>query len=388
MRHTASWCSPRVRQNGRVMICWLKTYGNKGLTIKIPCTYVIVNIQHRYFHHSSTINTGNYGDIVMARQRGKQWQGDVKNGNQRHRKSFATEVEAELWEASVRLAIARGEPISSEGVAPSSETFTQYYRRIHPVLWGDTDHGQKVVAQLREIAEIVNDIPVSMFTDQHLETIVSELKQRRNADGTINRKLAALSKVLTQAKKTKVLKDKPDISAYRRKEGMGRLRFLTKIEETRLLEKLAFMRPEYGDFTAFLLDSGFRMGEALKFTWADYSDGKVTLWLTKSGKPRTVPMTKRCRSILERCPNDTDKPFGHINRNTYRSVFEKARGMAGLGNDVVPHVMRHTCASRMVQSGIDIRRVQVWLGHTTIAMTMRYSHLAPSDLDVCLDALE
>jgi len=324
----------------------------------------------------------------MARQRGKQWQGDVKSGNQRHRKNFATEAEAELWEASVRLAIARGEPISSEGVAPSSETFTQYYRRIHPVLWGDTDHGQKVVAQLKEIAEIVNDIPVSMFTDQHLETIVSELKQRRNADGTINRKLAALSKVLTQAKKTKVLKDKPDISAYRRKEGVGRLRFLTDSEEARLLEKLTFMRPEYGDFTAFLIDSGFRMGEALKFTWADYSDGKVTLWLTKSGKPRTIPMTQRCRSILERCPKDTDKPFGHINRYTYRSIFEKARGMAGLGNDVVPHVMRHTCASRLVQSGVDIRRVQVWLGHSTIAMTMRYSHLAPSDLDVCLDALE
>ena len=256
------------------------------------------------------------------------------------------------------------------------------------MLWGDSDHGMKVVNQLKEIAEIVDDISISMFTDQHLESIVTVLKQRRNADGTINRKLAALSKILTQANKTKVLTNKPDIASYRRKEGRGRLRFITKDEEVRLLDKLNFMRPEFSDFTAFLIDTGFRFGEALKFTWADYSNGKVTLWKTKSNTPRTIPLTQRCKDIIERCPKDTDRPFAHINRNTYRSVFDKARGMAGLGTDVIPHVMRHTCASRLVQSGVDIRRIQVWLGHSTIAMTMRYSHLAPDDLNVCLDALE
>jgi integrase len=325
----------------------------------------------------------------MASQRGKKWQGSVTNGTQRIRQAgFDTEQEAVAWEANVRLALSRGEPVSSEGHSPTKETFTQYYRRVHPVLWGDTDHGIKVVNQLKEIAEIVNDVPVSMFTDQHLESIVTALKQRRNSDATINRKLAALSKILTQASKTRVLANKPDIAGYRRKEGRGRLRFITKDEEQRLLAKLQFMRPEYADFTAFLIDTGFRFGEALKFTWADYSDGKVTLWQTKSNTPRTIPLTQRCKDILERCPKNTDRPFGHINRNSYRPVFDKARGMAGLGDDVIPHVMRHTCASRLVQSGVDIRRVQVWLGHSTIAMTMRYSHLAPDDLDVCLDALE
>lgn len=325
----------------------------------------------------------------MASQRGNKWQGTVTNGTQRIRQGgFESKQEAEAWEANARLALSRGEPVNTNGTSPTRESFTQYYRRVHPVLWGDTDHGMKVVNQLKEIAEIVDDIPISMFTDQHLESIVTVLKQRRNADGTINRKLAALSKILTQASKTKVLANKPDIASYRRKEGKGRLRFITRDEEARLLERLNFMRPEYADFTAFLIDTGFRLGEALKFTWADYSNGKVTLWQTKSNTPRTIPLTQRCKDILERCPKDTDKPFGHINRWSYRPVFNKARNMAGLGEDVIPHVMRHTCASRLVQSGVDIRRVQVWLGHSTIAMTMRYSHLAPDDLNVCLDALE
>ena len=62
----------------------------------------------------------------------------------------------------------------------------------------------------------------------------------------------------------------------------------------------------------------------------------------------------------------------------------------GLADDgaVVPHVLRHTCASRLVQGGIDIRRVQMWLGHQTLQMTMRYVHLATHDLDSCLAVIE
>ena len=54
----------------------------------------------------------------------------------------------------------------------------------------------------------------------------------------------------------------------------------------------------------------------------------------------------------------------------------------------LPHVLRHTCASRLVQGGIDIRRVQTWLGHQTLQMTMRYAHLASQDLDSCVPVLE
>ena len=62
-------------------------------------------------------------------------------------------------------------------------------------------------------------------------------------------------------------------------------------------------------------------------------------------------------------------------------------GFAG-DKDLVPHALRHTCASRLVQGGIDIRRVQMWLGHQTLQMTMRYAHLATHDLDKCVAVLE
>ncbi|ACP24607.1 hypothetical protein NGR_c08160 [Sinorhizobium fredii NGR234] len=41
-----------------------------------------------------------------------------------------------------------------------------------------------------------------------------------------------------------------------------------------------------------------------------------------------------------------------------------------------------------MRGGIDLRRVQMWLGHQTLTMTMRYAHLATHDLDMCVPVLE
>jgi site-specific recombinase XerD len=62
----------------------------------------------------------------------------------------------------------------------------------------------------------------------------------------------------------------------------------------------------------------------------------------------------------------------------------------GLGEDnqFVPHALRHTCASRLVQRGVPLKVVQEWLGHKTILTTMRYAHLAQSNLMSAMQVLE
>jgi len=54
----------------------------------------------------------------------------------------------------------------------------------------------------------------------------------------------------------------------------------------------------------------------------------------------------------------------------------------------IPHCLRHTCASRLVQRGVPIMVVQEWLGHKTIQMTMRYAHLCPTNLEAAVKVLE
>jgi integrase len=103
-----------------------------------------------------------------------------------------------------------------------------------------------------------------------------------------------------------------------------------------------------------------------------------------------VPLTRRVREILSPMARTRSGPFAGIKQYQLRQVWHEAKSDVGLGGDVelVPHSLRHTCASRLVRGGVDIRRVQMWLGHQTLQMTMRYSHLATHDLDVCVPILE
>jgi len=66
--------------------------------------------------------------------------------------------------------------------------------------------------------------------------------------------------------------------------------------------------------------------------------------------------------------------------------FETALRLAGIEN-VTWHTLRHTFASRLVMAGVDLKTVQELMGHKSIAMTARYSHLAPSHKLAALEKL-
>ena len=99
-------------------------------------------------------------------------------------------------------------------------------------------------------------------------------------------------------------------------------------------------------------------------------------------------MTRRVERILR--AQNGDRPFGEISYWGFRHRWERVKTHMGQAADVqfVPHCLRHTCASRLVQRGVSIPVVQAWLGHKTIQMTMRYAHLAPKNLMDAASVLE
>jgi integrase len=179
----------------------------------------------------------------------------------------------------------------------------------------------------------------------------------------------------------------------RQKERAGRIRFLERDEEARLFAAIRNRSEDAWRLSVFLVDSGCRLGEALGLIWNDIQEHRVSFWLTKSGRSRTIPLTDRAREALVLSDEGGRRPkgpFAMLNQPQFRAIWNEAKAEVGLGTDtqVVPHILRHTCASRLVQGGIDIRRVQMWLGHQTLQMTMRYAHLAANDLDSCVVVLE
>ena len=146
--------------------------------------------------------------------------------------------------------------------------------------------------------------------------------------------------------------------------------------------------------TAILIDTGFRTGELWRVTseHVDLNRGCITLWQTKSGKPRTVPMTARVQEITSRRMRHypTGPLFPEGSKEWYRNGWDRVRQLMHKENDpeFVPHALRHTCCSRLVQRGVPLTHVQAWMGHKTIQTTMRYAHLMPHDLFTAVAVLE
>ena len=104
---------------------------------------------------------------------------------------------------------------------------------------------------------------------------------------------------------------------------------------------------------------------------------------SKNGETRYVPINITALAVLSELQKRGDGT-GAVIRNLHgvpltdpRHWFEAAIRTAKI-RGFSWHCLRHTFASRLVMAGIDLRTVQELLGHKSIAMTVRYSHLAPA----------
>jgi integrase len=160
------------------------------------------------------------------------------------------------------------------------------------------------------------------------------------------------------------------------------MRILTLEEEQRLLACCsATLKP----LVLTALHTGFRTSELLSLTWAavDFRRHSITVRAAyvKNGESRSVPMNAVLRSTLQACrmtANAAETPVFRTPRGTpyknFRTAFECAVAQAGIA-DFTFHDLRHTFASRLVMAGVNLPTVQALMGHKTIAMTLRYTHL-------------
>jgi len=112
---------------------------------------------------------------------------------------------------------------------------------------------------------------------------------------------------------------------------------------------------------------------------------EVLIPVTKSGTPRTIPLTAEARSVLESLPRHLHSNFVFAKRDGSR-YGKLTRGLAGAAKragikDLRWHDLRRTCGSWMLQDGVSIEVVSKWLGHGSIVVTERsYAFLRTADL--------
>ena len=171
-------------------------------------------------------------------------------------------------------------------------------------------------------------------------------------------------------------------------------RWLREDEEARLFHASPLW---LRDIMTFALNTGMRQGEILALQWhdVDFYRGTLVVMTSKNRERRTIPLNNVVYDLLsrKRALGEKDGPVfvtgqGNDLKARYLvRIFTKVRNQAGL-TDFRFHDLRHTFASRLVQKGIDLYRVQLLLGHKTWIMTQRYAHHCPESLRDGVRALE
>ncbi len=175
----------------------------------------------------------------------------------------------------------------------------------------------------------------------------------------------------------------------------ARERYVTAEEAVRLIEAARASRnPQLAAIVQLLLLTGMRVSELLSTRWASVDLERRSLHVptSKTGRSRHIPLAQAAvdaiaglprpegATYLFPSPADPKKPLGSI-----KTGWHTARDAAGLPGLRI-HDLRHSAASFMVNSGVDLFAVGKVLGHASYQSTQRYSHLANDTLLAAVEA--
>lgn len=135
-----------------------------------------------------------------------------------------------------------------------------------------------------------------------------------------------------------------------------------------------------------MYSSGLRVSELSNLELSDFKGYQIVIQCGKGNKTRTVPLTEEAsaaiREYVDKCRGQdegylfvTATHLRKMPRDMISKMLSTWSAKAGLGH-VTPHMLRHTCATHLLEHGANLRMIQELLGHTTIATTQRYTKLS------------
>ena len=322
---------------------------------------------------------------------------DVYHNGKRMRKTFDNLVDAEAWMGVARQALKNGQPVPlpNSGSTTTKNTFKTMADRTFNLWWKNRSQPVKKQQMIDHLVDyfgsrtLVEDITYERISD----FILYCSKELGNENGTINRKLSTISKILKQARKERKISYMPDIDKL--EESNGRKRWLTKEEAKEIIATANWMGKtnlEHGIIIS--LDTGCRASELIRIQRQDITKAGLIIPTRKSRKvPTMIPLTKRARYILDVRSRMVkgDRLFPYAD-GWYRDGFDELKKQNRLRHldltEVVWHTLRHSTCSWLVQGGINLLNVQKIMGHSNISTTMRYVHLAPMNSAEYISPLE
>lgn len=268
------------------------------------------------------------------------------------------------------------------------------------------DHGKRSLSEDRRILEkqmlpvFGHTLPIRQLTAEKIAAF-EETRIAQVSSWTVRNELTVLRHVLRLAhRKWNYLERVPEIELP--KAPKGRTRFLSEEEITRLLAACHESKNTHlAAIVRLAINTGMRKSEIMGLRWERIDlakdlgfNARITLYDTKNGEPRGVPLNQSAIATLSALEPDPAKRQGSVFKRKngedwgqIRTAFEKAMERAGL-MDFRFHDLRHTAASHLVMRGRPLKEIQEVLGHKSFSMTLRYAHLSPMHLRTAVEALD
>lgn len=237
-------------------------------------------------------------------------------------------------------------------------------------------------------AYLLSDITPSLITE-YRGKLLSEPSKRggiKRTDATANRYCAVLSHCFTTAfKEWEWMQENPMLRIKKLKEPRGRVRFLSDEEREKLMQACKESQSQFLYLLVVLaISTGTRKMELCSLTWddVDLSRSMITLHDTKNGDRRSLPLVGLAKDLMKSHYKNRNENTNLVfpaknlqNPIDIRTPFETALEKAEI-EDFRWHDLRHSCASYLAMNGATSAEIAGVLGHKTLSMVKRYSHIS------------
>jgi len=310
--------------------------------------------------------------------------------------SFDRLTDARIWAQQIETEMRDGRYIKT-AEAQKHTVSDLVERYIRDVLPRKVKVGRFYAIQLgwwkRQIGDVLLSELTPVLISEHRELLsqTETIRKTKKSNATVNRYLAALSTAISTAiNEWGWMENNPLSKVSKLKEPRGRVRYLSDEERERFL--LACKESHNSNLyvaVILALSTGGRKNEIWGLSWkdVDLKNGFITFEETKNDEPRSVPLQGHALELMlkrSKVPRiDTDLVFpSRVDRHKhfdFRRPFQMALKAAQI-EDFRWHDLRHCAASYLVMAGVDMRTVAEILGHKTMQMTQRYTHLSSEHL--------
>lgn len=217
---------------------------------------------------------------------------------------------------------------------------------------------------------IGDDTLMALVSKDSIAKFKKDCRARKVKNVSINSYLRHIKTALKMAHNQGYIKKKVEVPFIR--IGKKLPRALTKKERTAILDYALKHDPDMWRIITFSLWTGCRRAEIRNCKWQNY-DEDMLLITGKGDKDRYIPILPEAKKAMGRI-QDIGPIFPQWHVDTYTHRFKKIAVKCGI-LDVSLHKLRHSAATAMLESGIDLKIVKEILGHADLATTEIYTQV-------------